>query len=105
MDKHSDTIRVISHTALWVAHFRAMETQRPDALFRDPYAERLAGKRGRQIAERMADENTAEWSRVTRTYLFNTSLSRALHHGADLVLNLGAGVDARPHRLEHNPTL
>jgi hypothetical protein len=36
-------VRNISDTALWAAYFRAEETKRPDALFRDPYAERLEG--------------------------------------------------------------
>src|SRR5262249_23119204 len=32
----------VSDTARWVAVYRAMESARPDALFHDPYAERLA---------------------------------------------------------------
>ncbi len=28
----------VSDTAFWVAHYRAMEGQRPDALFHDPLA-------------------------------------------------------------------
>lgn len=36
----------VSDTAHWVAVYRAMETERPDAIFRDPYARRLAGARG-----------------------------------------------------------
>ena len=42
--------RDISDTALWAAVFRARETERDDALFRDPLAKRLAGTRGAQIA-------------------------------------------------------
>src|SRR5271165_1672687 len=78
MDMPKDGIRNVSDTARWVAYFRAMETQRADALFRDPYAERLAGERGAQIAKTMAENNKAEWSWATRTYLFDTFLSRAL---------------------------
>jgi O-methyltransferase involved in polyketide biosynthesis len=36
-------IRDISDTALWVAHYRAAETERPDAVFKDPFARALAG--------------------------------------------------------------
>jgi O-methyltransferase involved in polyketide biosynthesis len=43
-------IRNISDTARWVATYRARETERPNALFRDAYAKRLAGERGEQIA-------------------------------------------------------
>jgi len=105
MDKPKDGIRNVSDTARWVAYFRAMETQRADALFRDPYAERLAGERGAQIAKTMAENNKAEWSWATRTYLFDTFLSRALQDEADLVLNLGAGLDSRPYRMELNANL
>ena len=40
----------VSDTARWVAVYRARESARPDALFHDPYAELLAGERGRAIA-------------------------------------------------------
>jgi O-methyltransferase involved in polyketide biosynthesis len=43
-------VRNISDTALLAAVYRARETERPDALFRDPFARPLAGKRGDQIA-------------------------------------------------------
>ena len=44
-------VRDISDTALWVAYYRAQETDRPDALFRDPFARALAGERGEKIAK------------------------------------------------------
>ncbi|HMC32560.1 MAG TPA: class I SAM-dependent methyltransferase [Candidatus Angelobacter sp.] len=47
------SLRNISDTALWVAIYRARETERPDALFRDPFARKLAGARGEQIAQEM----------------------------------------------------
>src|SRR5262249_23317383 len=46
-------IRNVSDTARWAAHYRALETERRDALFRDPLAARLAGERGRAIAKAM----------------------------------------------------
>ena len=42
-------IESVSDTARWVAVYRAMETERPDALFRDPWARRLAGVKGENI--------------------------------------------------------
>jgi O-methyltransferase involved in polyketide biosynthesis len=44
-------VRNISDTARWAAVYRARETERPDALFRDPYARRLSGERGVAIAD------------------------------------------------------
>jgi len=34
------TIENVSDTARWVAVYRAMETARPDAIFKDPFADR-----------------------------------------------------------------
>ncbi len=93
-------VRNVSDTARWVAYYRAMETRRPDAMFRDPYAERLAGERGFQIAEKLAQGNKQEWAWAARTYQFDAFISRLLQEEADLVLNLAAGLDARPYRME-----
>jgi len=105
MDEQNLTVRGVSDTARWVAYFRAQETQRPDALFRDPYAERLAGQHGFHLANTLPDGNKHEWAWVARTYLFDQFLSRAIQDGADLVVNLAAGLDARPYRMNLPPTL
>lgn len=101
----SPAVRNISDTARWVAYFRAQETQRPDALFRDPFAERLAGERGFQIANTLPEGNKHEWAWVARTFLFDKFIYRAIEEGSDLVVNLAAGLDARPYRMELPPTL
>ena len=105
MDQLNSSVRNISDTARWVAYFRARETQRPDALFRDPFAERLAGERGFQIANSLPQGNKHEWAWVARTYLFDQFISRKIQDGADLVVNLAAGLDARPYRMEVPPAL
>jgi methyltransferase (TIGR00027 family) len=93
------TVRGVSDTARWVAYFRALETQRPDALFRDPYAQLLAGEHGFHLANTLPDGNKHEWAWVARTYLFDQFLAKAIADGADLVVNLAAGLDARPYRM------
>lgn len=50
MTEQNLAVRGVSDTARWVAYFRALETKRPDALFRDPFAERLASERGIHLA-------------------------------------------------------
>lgn len=100
MNATNSSIRNISDTARWVAYFRARESERVDALFRDPYAKRLAGQRGFEIANTLVDGNKHEWAWVARTYLFDQFLAREIRNGADVVLNLGAGLDARPYRME-----
>jgi methyltransferase (TIGR00027 family) len=91
-------VRNISDTARWAAVFRARETERPDALFRDPYAERLAGKLGVDIANTLPEGNNHAWAWVARTFLFDEFIARELRQGVDLVVNLAAGLDARPYR-------
>jgi methyltransferase (TIGR00027 family) len=92
-------IRDISDTARWVAVYRARETERPDAVFRDPFARALAGERGEQIAQAQSVDDIA-WSFVARTYLFDRFVTRLVQHGVDLVVNLAAGLDTRPYRME-----
>lgn len=98
--KEPAVVRNISDTARWAAYFRAQETKRPDALFRDPYAERLCGQHGIDIANTIPDGNKHAWAWVTRTYLFDRLITQELEQGVDLVLNLAAGLDARPYRMK-----
>jgi len=92
-------IRNISDTALLAAVYRARESERPDALFHDPFARRLAGERGEQIAKSLAFSEKNAWSWFTRTYVFDQFIANCLAEGCDMVLNLAAGLDARPYRL------
>jgi len=98
-------VRNVSDTALWVAYFRAQETLRPDKLFSDPFAERLAGKRGFEIARTLPQGSSHEWAWMARTYLFDRFIAREIAEGATLVLNLAAGLDARPYRMDLPPDL
>jgi methyltransferase (TIGR00027 family) len=92
-------VRNISDTARWAAVFRARETERPDALFRDPFAERLAGKMGVDIANTLPNGNSHAWAWVARTYLFDEFIAQELAQGVDMVVNLAAGLDTRPYRM------
>ena len=92
-------IRSVSDTARWVAVYRAQETERPDAIFRDPFARRLAGERGEQIANSLPLGRDNSWSMVTRTYLIDQFIAGQVQQGIDTVINLAAGLDTRPYRL------
>jgi methyltransferase (TIGR00027 family) len=100
MSDASPLIRNISDTALWVAVYRGRETDRPDAVFRDPFARHLAGERGEQIAQLMPLGEEIAWSWMARTYLFDSFVSEQVQQGVDLVINLAAGLDARPYRMK-----
>lgn len=93
-------IRQISDTALWVAVYRARESERADAHFRDPYAERLAGDRGKEIAAAMPFAQRHSWSYVARTWLVDQVIEQEVSRGTDMVINLAAGLDARPYRMQ-----
>jgi methyltransferase (TIGR00027 family) len=96
-------IRNVSDTALWVAVFRAEESERPDPLFYDPYARLLAGERGAEIAQQVAMPG---WPIVVRTVALDEMILKAVEEdGFDTVLNLAAGLDTRPYRLALPATL
>ena len=105
MDDNNASVRNVSDTALWVAYFRALETKREDAVFRDPFAEKLAGERGFHIANTLPEGNKHEWAWVARTYLFDQFVAREIREGATVVVNLAAGLDARPYRMDLSPSL
>jgi methyltransferase (TIGR00027 family) len=92
-------VRNISDTALWVAIYRARESERKDALFHDPFARRLAGERGEQIASTMRASDKHSWAYVIRTLLIDQFITDLINQGADMVVNLAAGLDARPYRM------
>ena len=95
----SSALRNVSDTALWVAAYRAEESERPDALFSDPFARMLAGERGFELLTNMPKGRAYSWPMVVRTVLFDRIIEDCLRDGADLVLNLAAGLDARPYRM------
>src|SRR5947209_667984 len=92
-------IRNVSDTARWVAFYREEESSRPDAVFKDPYAQRLAGDRGAQIAQSGPFTGKNSWPFVARTYLFDRYIQEQIQQGADMVVNLAAGLDSRPYRM------
>jgi methyltransferase (TIGR00027 family) len=93
-------IQDVSDTAFWVAHLRAVESKRADALFRDPLAGKLAGERGRAIAAHMPMTPMTGWMISLRTKIIDEYLRAAVAEGVDTVLNLGAGLDTRPYRMD-----
>lgn len=105
MTENEPLIRNISDTALWVAMYRARETDRPDALFRDPLARRLAGERGAEIEAATRKSTSNPWPFVTRTVLFDSAIAREVRAGADVVVNLACGLDTRPYRMDVPPSL
>jgi len=92
-------IRNVSDTALWVAMYRALESERRDALFSDPFARRLAGARGEQILDSLPRGRAMGWPMVVRTAVMDELVLRCAGDGCTAVLNLAAGLCTRAYRL------
>lgn len=99
MSKQNE-IHDVTDTAIWIAAYRAEETAREDALFKDPYATLLIGEQGLSIATRTQGSRYTAWSVVIRTLIIDKFILDLIAAGIDTVVNLGAGLDTRPYRLE-----
>src|SRR6202035_273137 len=93
-------ITSVADTALWMAAVRAAEGKRADAAFQDPLGSILAGDRGRKIARSFSRTAMIAWGVVLRTSAIDRLILEALQSGVDTVLNLGAGLDTRPYRMD-----
>ena len=74
----------------------SIESERPDAIFHDPYARRLAGDRGVRIMESLPKAKSWGWPMVVRTAVIGRADAETVDEGPDTVLNLAAGLDAAP---------
>ncbi|HEY1818151.1 MAG TPA: SAM-dependent methyltransferase [Kofleriaceae bacterium] len=101
----SQLVHDVPDTAFLVAGFRALETARPDALVRDDFADRLAGERGREIVRKHPRLEMGVWMMAVRTTIIDDYVRAAIERGVDTIVNLGAGLDARPYRLALPPEL
>lgn len=101
-------------TALMVAAARAIETHRPDALARDPWAEHFV-RAARASAhwpvhpDQVPDGDANPlWGRLARyfglrTRVLDDFVLRTVRAGARQVVLLGAGLDTRAYRLDWDP--
>ncbi|ASY34938.1 MULTISPECIES: SAM-dependent methyltransferase [Streptomyces] len=100
----------VARTALLVAAARAIETHRPDALARDPYAEHFVRAAGGCTGWPLhpddvpGGEDDPLWGRLGRYFALRTRvlddhLGHAAHSGERQVVLLGAGLDTRALRL------
>jgi methyltransferase (TIGR00027 family) len=91
----------VAKTALWVAAWRARESERETPLFVDPFARDLAGEEG--FATLRAADEARSGSAPTieiRTYFLDERIrERMSDRGLDQVAILAAGMDSRAWRL------
>jgi methyltransferase (TIGR00027 family) len=87
-------------TARLVAYYRATESERPGALIHDPFAKTLAGQRGEELMHAYPQAKNEVWAVALRTRIYDEILLRIIEsEQIDTVINLAAGLDARPYRL------
>ncbi|HXW60270.1 MAG TPA: SAM-dependent methyltransferase, partial [Myxococcota bacterium] len=100
MTEYSLPCKHVSHTAWLVAAFRAQESKREDAHFRDPLAAKLLGDLEDQYLVRFSKElRNDPWILTVRTYFMDALIEKSIDQGIRTILNLGAGLDTRPYRL------
>ncbi|WP_024803942.1 SAM-dependent methyltransferase [Nocardia sp. BMG51109] len=111
-DDSWDITESVGATAVGVAAMRAVETRRPDGLFRDPYAERLVdavGSGWSRILRGEVHAATPENDRlnrpmaaalIARTVYFDDYFRVAAAEGVRQIVILASGLDARAYRIE-----
>jgi O-methyltransferase involved in polyketide biosynthesis len=67
-------IQDVSDTAFMVAGIRGLESDRPEPLFRDPLAWKVAGEHGRKILATLPKSFVGHWSVVIRTVISSIRL-------------------------------
>jgi methyltransferase (TIGR00027 family) len=94
------SIADVADTAYWVAAIRAEETARSDAVIHDALASAVAGPRGTHIARSMPNSAITHWGVVLRTSAIDRLIEDAARRGVHTFVNLGAGLDTRPYRMQ-----
>lgn len=90
--------KAIGKTAAWMAAYRALESRRSDRHFNDPFAARFAATselpapRGFDPAYSMVTQRTATFDEIILRLVRDRGVTR--------ILNLAAGFDTRPYRLD-----
>ena len=91
-------INEIGTTAFVIACFRAMEKDKEQPLFEDPYAEWFVTDQAMGMARQLATAVPESASMLRfRTRFFNRFVERGIAEGARQVVSLGAGLDMRAH--------
>lgn len=92
-------MEAVSRTAQWTAAARALESEREDALFHDPYARTVAADTGFTLLERYAGAGTVPFLAIRTKYMDDAIVRTVRERGIRQVVFLAAGMDTRFHRL------
>ncbi|WP_410535531.1 class I SAM-dependent methyltransferase [Streptomyces sp. KL2] len=92
-------MEAVSRTAQWTAAARALESEREDRLFDDPYARTVAADTGFELLERYAGAGTVPFLAIRTAYMDQAIVRTVAERGIRQVVFLAAGMDTRFHRL------
>ncbi|KAA6218886.1 class I SAM-dependent methyltransferase [Streptomyces filamentosus] len=92
-------MEAVSRTAQWTAAARALETEREDRLFADPYARTVADEIGFELLKRYDGGGIVPFLAIRTTYLDRAITAAVEERGIRQVVFLAAGMDTRFHRL------
>ncbi|MFI8325799.1 class I SAM-dependent methyltransferase [Streptomyces sp. NPDC085529] len=92
-------MEAVSRTAQWTAAARALETEREDRLFADPYARTVADETGVELLKRYAGGGIVPFLAIRTTYLDRAIVRAVQERGIRQVVFLAAGMDTRFYRL------
>jgi methyltransferase (TIGR00027 family) len=95
-----NNINHISDTALWIAAYRANETKSNHPVINDHLAEKLAGEKGFEMVATTPHTQSMAFAMIVRTCAIDRLVEIAVSKGIDTVINLGAGLDTRPYRMD-----
>ena len=99
IDINDIDIDEIGATAFVIASIRALESERPEPLFSDPYAMWFSNERARGAARQLDAAFPPSTTMVRfRTRYFDRFVERGIAEGARQVVLLGGGFDMRAHR-------
>ncbi|MBB5122059.1 methyltransferase [Streptomyces eurocidicus] len=92
-------MEAVSYTAQWTAAARAVESERDDAMFRDPFARDLAAPRGFELLDKYGGGGLLPFIAI-RTKYFDDGIGTVLRENAvEQVVLVAAGMDTRAFRL------
>lgn len=92
-------MEAVSRTAQWTAAARALESERADRLFHDPYARTVAAGTGFDLLDRYAGAGTVPFLAIRTTYLDRAMLAALREREIRQVVMIAAGMDTRCFRL------
>ena len=99
-------IKHVSDTSQWVAYYRALESEREDSLFKDPFAKILLENLSTDFARARSKVNRwTNWTVVMRTYIIDKMIQDLISQGVVTFVNLGCGLDSRPYRMNFNAAI